>query len=983
MSRHGQLILAAVSLAFLTAPSPQAVDLRNVLNGYSLTSWGLNDGLPSSEVLAIAQDQDGFLWLGTDTGLVRFDGTRFLRWSGGAEPRSIRALAIAPNGDLWAGLGEEGGVLRYAREGAGRLGLAREYGPGDGLATGAVRSLAIDRDGRIWAGHLGGLFRFAGDRWSKWVATGLENVAVHAVLVDGAGRLLVGTPHGVLVSRQPNHQVFEPEAAEAARRDPVLSISVDQDGGIWRTDGRHGFQGRIAGRGLVSAADIGRGQRVVHDSAGYLWVGTGGQGLWRVRRNPKGTVTVEHSTVTTGLLGNGVTSIFEDRDGNIWVGTLDGLNRFTRYIATPIQGLGLVSGVEVSPHGIWVLTAEALFLIDPESASHEANAKYRGEVMAMHADEAGRLWTATSEGLWRFDQAGRREGPIPAGGLDAIHLIATDRRGGLWLYDVQHGLQRLTDGRLTGRPLPDEIRHTALAWMDTTLDGTLWLATTDGRLASVGADGRSAVYDRDDGLDAGMVRAILIDEAGTLWLGAAKGLVQFREGRFSTIPDIHGHAMEMITGLIVDGTGQVWAGLRSGLLRVPRDDLHRRMMAADAVVPLVHLSKADGLAGSPRWYGHRGIVRDARGRLWIVTSRGLSVVDPANVAEARPVEASVDTVVVDGHTMSEGVAALPAGTRRLDVQFGARSLTSPSTTRFRYRLEGFDTEWVEAGPRRHASYTNLEPGDYRFNVMATNTDGTWPDEAALWTFTVHPMFYQTRTFLALTVLAILGVVALVWRLHLQRVRNEMSILLAERARLAREIHDTLLQGLFGVALRCDAIAAEAASTAPHLQSQMLDLRHGVEQYVREARQSILGLRSPALDQLGLAEALRTTGERLTAGTSMTFAFEVVGRARRCPAAAEEHLLRIGQEAITNAVRHARADTVGAVLRYTSDEIQLQVSDSGQGFDLVAASRCTGLGLENIRVRAAAAGGVVRIDSRAGQGTFIDVTVPYEPASAGA
>ena len=692
---------------------------------------------------------------------------------------------------------------------------------------------------------------------------------------------------------------------------------------------------------------------------------------------------MEQSTVTTGLLGNGVTSIFEDREGNIWVGTLDGLNRFTKYIATPIQGLGLVSGVEVSPHGIWVMTAESLALIDPASASRSAITKYRGEVMAMHADEQGRLWMSTGDRLWRFDQAGRLEGPLLAGGLGAIHLIASDRRGGLWLYDVQRGLQRLVDGRLAGASLPDEVRLAPLAWMDTDREGTLWLATADERLASVSPDGQTAVYGRDDGLVAGMVRAVLVDDQGTVWLGAAEGLVRFKDGRFSTVPDIHGHQMESMTGLIVDDAGQAWAGLRSGLLRVSREDLHRRMAAADAVVPLVHINKGDGLAGSPRWYGHRGVVRDARGRLWMVTSRGLSVVDPANIADAKPVEASVDTVVVDGHTMSDGASDLPAGTRRLDVQFGARALTSPSTTRFRYRLDGFDTEWVEAGPRRHASYTNLAPGDYRFSVMAANTDGTWPAHATLWTFAVLPMFYQTRTFMALAVLAALGVVALVWRLHLKRVRNEMSILLAERARLAREMHDTLLQGLFGVALRCDAIAAEAEATAPHLQSHLLDLRRGVEQYVREARQSILALRSPALDRLGLAGALRTTGERLTAGTPMTFAFEVVGRARRCPAVAEEHLLRIGQEAITNAVRHAGAATVGATLRYSNDGIQLQVSDSGQGFDVRTACRTSGLGLENIRERAAAAGGVVHIHSLAGQGTQIDVKVPYEPATAGA
>jgi signal transduction histidine kinase len=225
-------------------------------------------------------------------------------------------------------------------------------------------------------------------------------------------------------------------------------------------------------------------------------------------------------------------------------------------------------------------------------------------------------------------------------------------------------------------------------------------------------------------------------------------------------------------------------------------------------------------------------------------------------------------------------------------------------------------------------------------------------------------------------------VALAWRLHLRRVRNEMSILLAERARLAREMHDTLLQGMFGVALRCDAIAAEAESTAPRLHSQLIDLRLGVEQYVREARQSILGLRSAALDRLGLAEALRTTGEQLTAGTRTKFAFQVVGKTRRCQSAAEEHVLRIGQEAITNAVRHAHAATVQIILRYSPDGIELQVADSGQGFDTGSAEHGGGgLGLANIRGRAAAAGGLVRIHSEAGRGTRIELQVPYEHAHA--
>ena len=206
----------------------------------------------------------------------------------------------------------------------------------------------------------------------------------------------------------------------------------------------------------------------------------------------------------------------------------------------------------------------------------------------MHADEHGRLWMSTGTRLWRFDEDGRLTGPLPAGGLGAIHLIASDRRGGLWLYDVQRGLQRLVDGQLVSAPLPDEVRHAHLAWMDTRRDGTLWLATADERLVSVSTDGEAAVYDRDDGLDAGIVRAMLVDDEGTLWLGGHEGLVRFQDGRFSTIRDIHGHAMESMTGVIVDG-GQVWAGLRSGILRVPREDLHRRMaLRATPLSPGAH-----------------------------------------------------------------------------------------------------------------------------------------------------------------------------------------------------------------------------------------------------------------------------------------------------------------------------------------------------------------------------------------------------------
>jgi signal transduction histidine kinase/ligand-binding sensor domain-containing protein len=975
--------VVVVAALVASGPSTQAIDLRNVLNGYSLTSWGTNDGLPWSEVLAITQDADGFLWLGTDGGLVRFDGTRFTAQAHPPEDRSVRALHLSANGELWAGLGESGGVLRFRPTGPGTVALVENYGVADGLGAGSVRALAADADGSIWAGHVGGLYRFTDGRWTRWESEALKHAEVHSLLVDERGRLLVGTLHGVLAAPLPDRRTFSLLDAGPVREEAVTGLSVDESGDVWRTDRLHGFQGPIGRRQPLVPNEIARGQRLLRDREGYLWVGTGGQGLWRVSLGD-GRPIVEQTTVTTGLLGNGVASVFQDRDGNIWAGTLDGLNRLTRYVATPVQGLGLVSGVEVSPAGVWVMTADSLQLF-PRGGSVDAPVvKYRGDVRAMHADESGRLWMSTGDTLSRFDGAGRHRASLAGDGLRSVSLIASDRQGGLWLYDAQKGLYKRSATGAIHEAWPASAPRARLAWMDTTRTGALWMATTDGRLIHVEPGGRATEYGPAHGLDAGVVRSWHVDDEGTLWAGSAAGLSRLSNGRFATLRETHGHRLEALTGIVEDEGGQLWAGIRSGLLRLAADDFDRRLASPADAVPLAHLTKADGLAGSPRWYGHRGAIRDARGRFWFVTSRGLSIVDPSAIGGSRPIEASVDSIVVDGQAANlTGPATLAAGTRRLDIQFTALALTSPATIRFRYRLDGFDAGWVDAGPRSYASYTNLSPGDYRFHVMATNTDGTWPDRAASWGFAVEPMFYQTTWFYAASVAGVLGLVALVWRLHVGRVRAEMSILLAERARVAREIHDTLLQGLFGVALRCDAIAAEVETTAPQLSAHFTELRHGVEQYVREARQSILGLRSPALERLGLATALRSTGEQLTAGTPVRFVFESTGPRRACRPDLEEHLLRIGQEAITNAVRHAHATAVRAELRYASDGIVLRVSDDGRGVDPGQAERAGALGLAGMRERARAAGGVVRIESAAGRGTSVEVRVPYERTSAAA
>jgi signal transduction histidine kinase len=320
---------------------------------------------------------------------------------------------------------------------------------------------------------------------------------------------------------------------------------------------------------------------------------------------------------------------------------------------------------------------------------------------------------------------------------------------------------------------------------------------------------------------------------------------------------------------------------------------------------------------------------------------------------------------------------LPARTSRLQIEYATLNLTTPLKTRFRYRLDGFDADWIDAGARRQAPYTNLPPRRYRFLVQADNSEGTWGSPAEL-DFSIAPVFYQTRWFALVGVVALGAMIWAAWGIRLRRVHKEFALILGERVRLSREIHDTLLQSLVGIALQCDAIAADvddASSTGA--RGQLVRMRKQVEEYIREARQSIWDLRSAKLERRDLAAALREIGERATLGTSIQFEFAVTGVPDHCSTKVEEQLLRIGQEAVLNAIRHAQASRVRMELRYENGSVVLHVSDDGRGFDPERAIDTAGghYGLTTMKERAAALGAMLRIDSGRGRGTAVETVVP--------
>jgi signal transduction histidine kinase len=422
--------------------------------------------------------------------------------------------------------------------------------------------------------------------------------------------------------------------------------------------------------------------------------------------------------------------------------------------------------------------------------------------------------------------------------------------------------------------------------------------------------------------------------------------------------------------IIDDDEGHLWLGVRAGIVRISPAEFDSPTGESRRIRYALY-DASDGLRGDLVPLGYPGVVRTPDGTLWFVTTDGLAVVDPHRLSKTRlapPV--AIEGVIADERQV-EPLAGLPLPplTSILRVDYTALSFAAPAHVHFRYRLDGFDNQWVDAGARRQAFYTNLPPRRYRFRVTAENESG------ADWEFSIRPTFYQTAWFYAAcTMLSLLAGWA-AWRARVGQVRRGFTLVLAERARIAREIHDTLLQSLVGVAVQFTALSTELESSPVSAKEHLTKLRRQIEIYIREARRSIWDLRSPTLDARDLAAALRLTGEQMIGDTPLRLEFRVSGTPRRCSPRVEEQLLRIGQEAISNAVRHAQATSVLVELAYGDRSMLLRIVDDGRGFDPEDPGSQVHWGLAIMNERAQLIGARLEIVSRPGRGTRIELVVP--------
>ena len=970
------VLVLTSALVCVPAATARAADIRNILVDYTLTSWAQRDGLPSVIIRALAQDRDGYLWLGTDAGPVRFDGARFttldaIAASSSLRPESVRSICATRDGSVWFGFAGRGGVARFVN------GQVREYGPDDGLPEGVVSLLFEDSSHTVWAHNGTALFRFDG---SRWFADGQRLPGqVNGSAMTPSGDFVISTMAGVFRQRK-GHGEFDRiyESPDGAR-----DAAIDRVGTLWVADLAVGVKS-VPPHVARSWHETGRGNRLLVDSLGNLWVGTLGQGLWRIQPDSATSQPIiEKTTTLAGLSDDGVLSLLEDASGNVWVGTLDGLNRLAPHKMTPVMDLGLVNGVETASDGsAWIVGVDALTLLHASGPNQgRYTERLPGPLVAVDGDGRSTIWLATSSGV--FTLANGQKAPVPFPGdrqPRRIASLAADPQGGLWISDLDQGLLRWTTSGVETIALPPSVKESRVAAMETDRDGRLWLAFVNERVAAVDLNRAVHVFGREDGLNIGAYRMLCEDHRGVIWMVGTQGLARFADGRFSTLRRSTGFLAAPLVAILEDDTGSLWIGAerpQSGIARVATAELEKAFADPTYQLQYRFFDKADGVAGTPRATGTRPAVRTPDGHLWFVSGRGMTLIDPRSLpaGPAPPVHVTVDRAIVDGQSVSaSSPVELPTGANMLEIDYGIVDVTSQLRTRFRYRLDGFDHDWIDVGARRQAFYTNLPPRTFQFRVSASRDDGSWTDPATVWRFAIQPRFYQTTWFWILCAVALVTIVGASWRIHVRRVRNQFALLLGERARVAREIHDTLLQGLFGVALRCDALSS-AFGAQNSLREDFLQMQRDVQGYIDEARQSIHRLRSPRLAS-GLTDALREAGDRMTAGTPINFELTIRGKPHGSQGEVDHELLRIGQEAIANAVRHANAKRIGVEVRFDRTAVTLRVSDDGCGFDPVEISGGNGhYGLAAMRERVDSIGGQINITSRVGVGSHIEVAVP--------
>lgn len=806
MIRVRVLLAGLLGSLVLSAAASEALDPERALTQYVQRVWRAPAHLPHDDVSAITQTRDGYLWIGTVEGLARFDGVRSLVFDKGNTPEIrnnwIRALLEDRAGRLW--IGTFGGGL-VCRDGARFV----SYGKDEGLPADVIYVVFEDASGHVIVGTQGkGLFRFEGGRFVA--EPGSEELAarsVRAVALEPGGVLWIGTETG-LFRRDPG------EGAPFVRQrglpqEAVLSLALTDEGLYYGTEGK-GLVGMAGGRFTTLTTRNGLAHNRVWsltvDRDQNLWIGTDGGGLQRLSRGRLSTLSTRN-----GLSNDYVWAMLEDREGSLWVGTNGGgLNQLRngRVVSLTVrEGLpsDFVWAVLRSHDGSLYLGTEDTGLSRRQGETTTTLGPREGldgSVRCLLEDSRRQLWIGGSNGLFRLEHG--RVRPVPLPGAGTVHALAEDASGILWIGTTT-GLRSLEGARVRDFSAGYGLPAAGVTMLLVARDGSLWAGTSAGLWRGKG--GGFATFGKEQGLPSLFVTTVLEDPSGTIWAGTFGGLARVHEGRLEVLTSRHGLPDDAIVSALLDDEGGFWMGSNRGLFRTSLSDLNDVLEGRRKTVRSQAFGLEDGMRSVEVNHAGSARFKDADGRLWFATRGGAASVPPSHVPTAPPPPVTIEEARADGQPVGgAGPWRLAAGTRRLDIHFTALSFRAPSSLRLRHRLEGFDPDWIEAGPDRTAHYTNLSHGRYRFQVSAANDDGAWSEPGAGVDLEIEPRLHETLGFrLAAGIL-----VALAGPLfHRQRVRRlgrqktELERLVAERtaeveaanARLAHLLREDALTGV--------------------------------------------------------------------------------------------------------------------------------------------------------------------------------------------
>ena len=991
-------ILAGVLLACCACSS--ALDPSLDISQYAHTSWKVRDGFTTGAINAIAQTPDGYLWLGTEFGLVRFDGVRAVPWqppSGEQLPSNdILGLLAARDGTLWIG----------TRKGLASLEHGKLTAYPD-LAGQTVARLLQDHEGTIWAGGIlatlpgGKLCAIRSGNAQCYGEDGSLAPGIIGLYEDAKGNLWVGGFNGFW-RWKPGHAEFfavpgEADGVRAFAEDDEGALLIGVNSGIKRLK-----DGRIEALPLPASTQALRVTTMLRDHDGSLWIASF-HGLVRVYQGK-----VEVFSQAEGLTGEVAAAVLEDREGSIWVPTIDGLDRFRAYSVPTIsdkQGLtGIPTSVLADKDGtVWIGTTNGLLLLKRGQISPyghgTGNQKPDGKLnglspATLFEDSNGRVWVATNKEFGYLDA----DRFIPIAGYPGgyVHSVTEFGQGHVWVQNQQAGLFHIFQGRIVQQIPWQNLGHKdfAMAVVADPSGAGIWLGFPQSGIVAYLVDGRIArSYSAADGLAKGRINELRFGPQGSLWVATDGGLSRIKDAHIATLTARNGLPCDAVQWAMRDDNS-LWLNMQCGLVRIADSDLDAWVADPTRTVRTTVFDASDGVRSRSHASGFGPpATKSADGRIWFRAFDGVSIIDPRHLAFNKlPPPVHIEQVTADDKTYdATNGLRLPAHVRYLTIDYTALSLVAPEKVRFRYKLEGEDKNWREVVNDRQVQYTNLAPKHYRFRVLACNNSGVWNEQGASLEFVIPPAWYQTNWFYALCAATFLLLLWGLYHLRVLQLQREFNAALegrvAERTRVARELHDTLLQSFHGLLLRFAVVQRLLPSRVEEAEKELQKAMDMAAAAITEGRDAVQGLRDSVVQGNDLARAISTVGEELVnQATNLrpTFRVTVQGESRDLHPIVRDEIYKIAAEALRNTVSHAEAKHVEVEVQYDNERFRLRVRDDGRGIDpevIASDGRERHYGIPGMRERATVIGGKLEIWSKLDAGTELELTIPGKRAYA--